>query len=391
MDILDIQIAKNYANQLAEQFGSLKGAPCTIKSITKDDKTSTVIFEWENEDGTKQQTSMFVQDGQDAELIYVELQTKWINGKYAIVDKDENVLTYNDIVDLYQNQKTFVYCVHTNVITLPSFKEDEGFAFTGTYTIRDKSHIIRVIINSSNDIHTDDVEVEDVVNKRSRITESNKTSIDFYPSIKAVVDYIDGHVSETNKLYDVPYTEQQILNSLMNTPNVKLNGFFYNSNVQSYCSYEGIYMSKKVSGETIHFGYCEIRGIHESNYACDYRMDWEYGDVWYKHENQNIYKTSINFDVEGLTIDTNYSYYAVRNGIVFYQLRVKTDNTLAHGALNVLPYNLFGDYIYNEKLSNHEEGVYDSVLRISGTGDIQVTLGRPNTWVLFNGSYPMAY
>lgn len=196
---------------------------------------------------------------------------------------------------------------------------------------------------------------------------------------------------ESNELLTYPLDEKGLLNLLVLNKNVKMNGFFYNNDVNSYCSFEGLYMSKEISGQNIHFGFCEIRGIHESNYHVDYRMDFEDGDVWYKHETQNEYKTSINFFDGSVVLDKNYSYYAVKNGIVFYQLRVKTNDTIAHNIEDVLPYNLFGDYIYNEKVQTHEDGAYDSVLRISGNGGIQVTCGKPNTWVLFNGSYPMAY
>lgn len=58
-----LAIAKSYTKKSLEGAGALKGAPCTIKSITEVDGGQKVTFEWTGTSGTKQTSEMTVKNG----------------------------------------------------------------------------------------------------------------------------------------------------------------------------------------------------------------------------------------------------------------------------------------------------------------------------------------
>lgn len=55
--------AKKYVDETAAQFGALKGANCTIKSIVKENGQSIVTFEWKNDKGEIRESILYVDDG----------------------------------------------------------------------------------------------------------------------------------------------------------------------------------------------------------------------------------------------------------------------------------------------------------------------------------------
>ena len=66
-DVEIIGMLKSYVKKSLVGMGALKGAPCTIKSITYDEenKLNTVVFEWEDTEGIKHTSTMLVYDGTD--------------------------------------------------------------------------------------------------------------------------------------------------------------------------------------------------------------------------------------------------------------------------------------------------------------------------------------
>lgn len=81
---------------------------------------------------------------------------------------------------------------------------------------------------------------------------------------------------------NAPLSEIGILDTLKNNEGYECSGFFYNTTQNVYCEFEGLYSGHDISGETVHFGYCHIRGIHNSEYSVDYYIDDEDGTTWYK-------------------------------------------------------------------------------------------------------------
>lgn len=101
---------------------------------------------------------------------------------------------------------------------------------------------------------------------------------------------------------NVPLSEQAILDKLKDYEGYECSGFFYNTNANVYCEFEGLYSGHAISGETIHFGYCHIRGIHNSQYSIDYYIDDEDGSAWYSKAPADYLKNE--FDNIGTSIST---------------------------------------------------------------------------------------
>lgn len=56
-------LSKKYTDETAIQFGGLKGAPCTIKSVKHQNGRNIVTFEWKNDAGDTRESQMIVYDG----------------------------------------------------------------------------------------------------------------------------------------------------------------------------------------------------------------------------------------------------------------------------------------------------------------------------------------
>lgn len=101
--------ARTYTDDIANSLGSLKGAPCTVKSTTETDEGTVIIFEWTGTNGTTQTSSIFVKNG------------KSVVG--ATVDETNNL-----VLELSDSTKI-------NVGTIKTIKGDDGS--TPTFTIGD--------------------------------------------------------------------------------------------------------------------------------------------------------------------------------------------------------------------------------------------------------------
>ena len=56
-------LSKKYTDETAVQFGGLKGAPCKIKSIVKENGQNVITFEWKNDEGETRESVLYVEDG----------------------------------------------------------------------------------------------------------------------------------------------------------------------------------------------------------------------------------------------------------------------------------------------------------------------------------------
>lgn len=110
MDVITYALAKKYVNKTASALGAVKGAPCTIKSITETDIEIIVVFGWTGTDGTSQTSTITIPKGTqgkslefqwrgtelgirmegDPDYEYVDLQG---SSPTAIVEKRDNVTT----------------------------------------------------------------------------------------------------------------------------------------------------------------------------------------------------------------------------------------------------------------------------------------------------------
>lgn len=65
IDIVTYALSKKYTDKTAEGLGVLKGADCTVKSITENEGNITVTFEWTGTGGTKETSVMTVPKGEN--------------------------------------------------------------------------------------------------------------------------------------------------------------------------------------------------------------------------------------------------------------------------------------------------------------------------------------
>lgn len=63
MDIATLAAAKRYTNETVIGMGALKGAPCTVKSVTPVTGGNEVIFSWTATDGSVTENSFVIKDG----------------------------------------------------------------------------------------------------------------------------------------------------------------------------------------------------------------------------------------------------------------------------------------------------------------------------------------
>ena len=55
--------AKKYTDKSLQGLGSIKGSPCTIKSVTEVNNGTEIIFEWKSQQGISETSTIFVENG----------------------------------------------------------------------------------------------------------------------------------------------------------------------------------------------------------------------------------------------------------------------------------------------------------------------------------------
>ena len=65
IDVKTLALSKRYTKDTAEEFGAVKGAPCTVKSVTEIEGGHRVTLEWKNSSDVTQTTYFDVMDGED--------------------------------------------------------------------------------------------------------------------------------------------------------------------------------------------------------------------------------------------------------------------------------------------------------------------------------------
>lgn len=89
MDILTYSLSKKYTEETVVGLGALKGAPCTIQSVVKDDSGNLVTFKWTGTDGTEKTANMSVQHG--ISIVNVEIDKN--SGRLICTMSDGTTIT----------------------------------------------------------------------------------------------------------------------------------------------------------------------------------------------------------------------------------------------------------------------------------------------------------
>lgn len=93
LSVVTYALCKKYTDETASQFGGLKGAPCKVKSVIKDDGRSTITLEWKNDAGETRESEVYVDDG----------MRPWIAGnEYSVGD----IVIYDNMIYLCLQDNT---------------------------------------------------------------------------------------------------------------------------------------------------------------------------------------------------------------------------------------------------------------------------------------------
>lgn len=167
-----------------------------------------------------------------------------VNGN-KIVHEGE-VLTYAKIQQLYEDESVFIYMEHAGLTLIPSVDVDNSIiAFSSDWMRKEgtgyEPFIYVVQITSDNTVTSQQFQIEDAANKVTVINSRNATSEEKYPSVKAVVDYVDKDginaeitdikedLSELNNRWIVGKNKFN-LNDVLQNKNIDTNGDIINSN-----------------------------------------------------------------------------------------------------------------------------------------------------------------
>lgn len=123
-------LSKAFTKETADEFGALKGAPCTVKSIVHQNGINTVTFEWKNSSGETRESEMSVYDGTP---IYV-----WESG---------NTYKYGDLA-IYAS--CFYRCITENSdVEFDATKWNEIGSPDGNYDIVENSSLLPAIFTAA--------------------------------------------------------------------------------------------------------------------------------------------------------------------------------------------------------------------------------------------------
>lgn len=115
-DVISYVLSRQFTKKTVIGLGAIKGSPCTVESIVKQDGQNIVTLKWEGTDGTIERREMVVDDGTP---IYV-----WESGKHY---------NYGDLV-IYES--CFYRCITPNSdIVFDDTKWNEIGSPDGNYDI----------------------------------------------------------------------------------------------------------------------------------------------------------------------------------------------------------------------------------------------------------------
>ena len=192
MDILTYALAKNYTDKALLGIGTLKGAPCTVKSQTEDDEYVYVTLGWESNLGTSEETVVKIKKGVDGAP--GEPGSAGDPGPQGVsITKIEKIKT-EGLIDTYQisfsDDTTFEYTVsngsddYFNMNNKPSI---EGVELIGNKTFEDLN-IASAGDLSATDGHLQDL--SDLIGDKTNLPMPTDTVVDNITLVDSKVDAI---------------------------------------------------------------------------------------------------------------------------------------------------------------------------------------------------------
>lgn len=234
-------------NSLKGISGTLAGKNCTISKTEEVEGGTNVTFTWTADDGTKKNTTIFVKDGGTRRVR--------LTSEGDDIRLDGVVQTFEQIRDLIMDEQLLVTLnLWDNMAFLPSSYDGNAIWFDSGFIMENIPTQMRVIINDQNQVKVDQIDLATKESVQNKVLKLNTA-----------------------------LSESDLLNLLATThANFKCSGFFYNTDIDDYCEFEGLYVPYKVGSETVHFGYCHMKGLHGAEHYVDYYIDDEDGGTWHK-------------------------------------------------------------------------------------------------------------
>ena len=192
MDILTYALAKSYTDKALLGVGTIKGAPCTVKSQTEDDEYVYVTLGWENNLGTPEETVVKIKKGADGAP--GEPGPAGDPGPQGVsITKIQKIKT-EGLIDTYQisfsDNTTFEYTIsngstdYLNITNKPSI---EGVELTGNKTFEDLN------IASADALSATDENLQnlsDLIGDKTSLPAPTDTIVSNIASVDAKVDAI---------------------------------------------------------------------------------------------------------------------------------------------------------------------------------------------------------
>ena len=165
MDIIDIVLSKKYTDESIKGItGALAGKNCTIKSATKADGITTVVFAWTADDGTEKTTTIQVNDGAKGD-IGIGIDNVTINANSHLIV----TLSDGSTIDAGLIQGGSGTDDYEDLINRPKI---EGVDLIGNKTFEDLG------VASATDLAQTDGHLQDKVDKTDIATELSDASTD---------------------------------------------------------------------------------------------------------------------------------------------------------------------------------------------------------------------
>lgn len=192
MDILTYALAKSYTDKALLGVGTIKGAPCTVKSQTEDDEYVYVTLGWENNLGTPEETVVKIKKGADGAP--GEPGPAGDPGPQGVsITKIEKIKT-EGLIDTYQisfsDNTTFEYTISngsTDYLKITNKPSIEGVELTGNKTFEDLN------IASADALSATDENLQnlsDLIGDKTNLPAPTDTIVNNITSVDAKVDAI---------------------------------------------------------------------------------------------------------------------------------------------------------------------------------------------------------
>ena len=187
--------AKKYTDKSLQGLGSIKGSPCTIKSVTEVNNGTEIIFEWESQNGISETSTIFVENGVSITDININVDNHLIC-----------TLADSTIIDAGELKANSTW----SEINGKPFKE----IGKGLYV---DNGVLKASTAKQTDWEQTDTEAEDYINNKPEFAELTKADIDALLGFdEKELEYLAKVINDSTVQLDKTYSSSKIYTELQN-------------------------------------------------------------------------------------------------------------------------------------------------------------------------------